>query len=234
MQQTGFISRILRGFADITFPPHCTICDTYLIPPERFLCSGCLEDLTRTHFHRRAHNPMEQRLVEVPFVRATAWLYYKRDMDAAKLIARMKYNHSPDLAQTLGKAMGDELFPTAFFSDIDLILPIPIHLIKRLRRGYNQSREISLGVTEATGVPTGKQLYARRHHPTQTARTAEQRRRNVENVFGIRDPESLHGLHVLILDDVCTTGATLLQAAQTILAAQPDCRISFLTLACTL
>jgi len=170
----------------------------------------------------------------------------------AQLIHDFKYRHFPGLAERLGEIMGTELLRSGFLYDIDAIVPIPMHRIKKARRGYNQTERLATGITRATDIPVCTLLKAARPHTTQTSKTLAQRRENVSNVFRLDHPGELVGKHILLIDDVCTTGATLTAAAETILRAtaativghninpihgydpsNPPLRISMLTLGAT-
>lgn len=219
---------------DFIFPRRCHICDEILGEGERYVCNACLARIPRTRYHRMPMNPMEQRFAGlVPFERATGVFFYSRESDIAILIQDFKYRGFRGLARYLGEVAGRELFSTGFLADADLILPVPMHFMKRARRGYNQTEQIAAGLSKATGIPVGRNLKARRPHRTQTALTLDQRRRNTAGLFGVNNPEALSGKCVVLLDDVCTTGATLTAAATALADIVPDIRIILLTLGAT-
>lgn len=166
----------------------------------------------------------------VPFERATAHFFYAPGSDLAQLIQDFKYRSFPGVAERLGEIMGEELLRVGYFYDIDGILPIPLHFTKRLRRGYNQAECLARGISNGTGVPVLKNLIASRAHRTQTSKSHEERAMNIRGVFDVKGRADLQGKHLLIVDDVCTTGSTLREAALTLHALVPDCHISFLPL----
>lgn len=218
---------------DILFPRNCHICDVTLAPHERFACTGCLANLPRSGFHKRKLNPMEERFAGIfPFVRGTGYFLYNRDSPLATLIHDMKYRHFPSIGDMLAETAGSELLPTGFFNGVDLIVPVPMHRWKQLRRGYNQTHHIADGLRKATGIPVSHTLKALRSHRTQTALSREQRLANTSGLFHIADPEEIEGRHVLLVDDVCTTGSTLISSAETLLTAHPTA-ITLFTLAVT-
>lgn len=219
---------------DFLFPRHCHICDAPLTQVESYVCSTCLARLPRTNYHRMPMNFMEQRFLGlVPFQRAAGHFFYSREGELSTLIQDFKYRHFGGLARRMGRLMGDELIITGFLSDIDLIVPVPMHWLKKGKRGYNQTEKIARGLSEATGINMSLELKAVRGHRTQTSLSREQRLANTAGIFLAPHPERLHGRHILLLDDVCTTGATLSEAARALLNAVPDCRVSFLTLGVT-
>ncbi len=132
----------------------------------------------------------------------------------------------------LGNLAASELFSTGFFSGIDMLVPVPMHFLKQARRGYNQTVRIASGVSSATGIPVAEALKACRPHKTQTSLTLEQRLANTADIFSVALPESVEGKGVLLIDDICTTGATITSAAETIWTAQPS-SLSILTIGVT-
>jgi ComF family protein len=225
---------IIKGLLDVLYPPVCHVCEGALAERERFVCRRCLERLPRTGYHRNPDNPMVERFAgQFPFTHATGHFFYSRDSDFASLIHDMKYRHFPAIGNLLGRVAGAELFPTGFFADVDLIVPVPMHFLKQVSRGYNQTDHIAAGVSDATGLPVAKALCAPRHHRTQTALSREQRLANMDNRFAVADHDAIAGQGVLLVDDICTTGATLRAAADTLLTANPRA-ITLLTLGVTI
>lgn len=232
------LSKILTGMigdmVDFVYPRHCHVCGTPLAPHEEFVCTLCVEHLPRTRYHVLDFNPMEQRFAGLfPFERATGHFFYSRGSALSQLIQDMKYRQFPGLARRLGRVVGEELYATAFFDGMEMIVPVPIHFMKKARRGYNQTEHLAAGITAATGIPTCCLLRACRPHKTQTSLTLAERRNNTSGIFRLRNPEKLDGRGVVLLDDVCTTGSTLTSAAEAILQEAPGCRLSLLTLGVT-
>lgn len=168
-----------------------------------------------------------------PFERATSWLIYSHGDIAARLVHDFKYHKSPRLARRIAVLMAEELSMTGYFNDIDGLIPIPQHWTGRLRRGYNQTEYLAEGIAQHTGIPILGNLRAVRRHRTQTAMTLQQRRDNITGCFAVERPERLTGMHLLLIDDVCTTGSTMIEAATTLLNANRSLKISILTLAST-
>ncbi len=222
------------GIADIIAPRYCMVCAGHLSDVEHHICNLCRASLPETNFHRKADNPVKQRFAGYTEIeQATALFYYVRHTPLADAIHAFKYRRFPSLAVEFGKEMGKRLFPSGFLSDIDMLIPVPIHFIKRLSRGYNQSERLAAGLGKNCNLPVRTNLYARRNHSTQTGLTPEERIHNIAGVFGVHRPEELHGKHILLIDDVCTTGSTLLACAQTLRQAVEDIRCSVATLATT-
>lgn len=226
---------------DLIIPRECHICGESLIDSEEFICSDCAAKLPLTRYdaywanHTAPNsdlNPMEQRFAgQLPMVHAAAPFFYTRDSALASLVHDFKYRGFSRLAVTLGRLGAYILLPTSFFSGIDIILPIPLHWSKLLRRGYNQTEMIARGISKVTGISVGSQLKARRPHRTQTSLTARQRLENTRDIFSLRNPADLKGSHILLVDDICTTGATLLSAGMAVAASlENDVRLSLFTL----
>lgn len=226
--------RPLLPLLDYLYPRVCHICGVTLSGHERYLCTPCLARMPRTHYHRQPDNPMEQRFFGIfPFERATGHFFYSRGSDLASLVHDFKYHAFPGLAAYLGEVVATELLTTGFLSDIDVVIPVPMHFLKKARRGYNQTERIAGGVSKVSAIPVSHNLKAVRPHRTQTAMTLSERIENTRGIFRLDSPEEIDGKVVLLLDDVCTTGATLSAAAEAIISAAPSARISLLTLGVT-
>lgn len=227
----NWITRIL----DFISPRLCVVCGQRLAPTERSLCSVCLFHLPRTDFHQKPlDNPMAQLFWGLaPIEKAAALFYYHPHSETAQLVYRLKYNNRPDIAEDMGRVMANELQATDFFSDIDVLLPVPL-ASKRLRqRGYNQSEQLAKGISDITHLPIVTKALRRKHfQQSQTTLNRWQRQENVEDTFWLKDGSQLLDKHVLLIDDICTTGATLISCANTLKDIK-GIRISVLTLGFT-
>ena len=206
-----------KDFLNFLFPPECHICGTSLAPHEKFVCSLCLNNLQRTGFHRNKMNPMVERFAgKFPFDRATGLFFYSRDSSLSKLVQDMKYRNFPDIGNLLGEKAGEELFSTGFFLDIDYIVPVPMHFFKQLKRGYNQTERIAEGLSHATGIPWIRPMKMTRSHKSQTYMSQSERMENSKGIFRVTNPEIIKNKRILLIDDICTTGSTLSEAAITL------------------
>ncbi|MBD5370894.1 MAG: ComF family protein [Bacteroides sp.] len=227
------------------------------IPPA--ICPLCAASLPRTRYELNPDNPVALRLASLtPFHRAHSHFFYTPDSLLAALIHDFKYRFHPSTARYLGALMASDLAPHGYFADIDAILPIPIHWTRRLRRGYSQTRHLASGILSTllttSAVPTpafptspastpavpiiSDALRAIRPHRTQTALTPAGRLQNTRSIFRLDRRLLLDALpspsdtpHLLLLDDVCTTGATVASAAEAVLDAIPGACLTILTLA---
>ena len=225
----------LRRFLDFLCPRHCVVCGRTLSPSEQSLCGVCLLHLPRTTFQ---FTPCENDVAQLfwgqlPVERAAALFFYEPHSETAQLLYQLKYNQRPDIGEDLGRVMAKEMQLAHFFDGIDVLVPVPLSRKRRRQRGYNQSEMLARGISDVTRLPIDTRSVCRDHfHKSQTFLTRLERRENVEGIFRLRHPKCLEGRHVLLIDDVCTTGATLIACGEA-LRHVPGIRISVLTLAYT-
>lgn len=227
----NWITRIL----DFISPRLCVVCGHRLAPTERSLCSVCLFHLPRTDFHLKPlDNPMAQLFWKLSSVqKAAALFYYHPHSETAQMVYRLKYNNRPDVGEDMGRVMASELQCSDFFSDIDVLMPVPLSRKRLRQRGYNQSEMLAIGISDITHLPVvTKTLHRKEFHQSQTKLNRWQRQENVADTFLFIDNGSLKGRHVLLIDDVCTTGATLIACANALKNIE-NIRISVLTLGFT-
>lgn len=228
----SLIARTIRGLADMVYPKVCEVCGRSLAPGEETMCLHCLYGLPRTHIHREEFNEIHHRLAgQVAVDRAAAYFHYYRESGYAGIIHSGKYGGRPSLMRRMGARMARELKNDGFFDGVDMLLPVPLHPYKRFRRGYNQSAEIARGVSDVTGIVTGDNIKATRWRGSQTrTESIYDRWINARLDYRVKNSASLDGKHVMIVDDVITTGATMLACMNAIHDAAPGCRISVIAL----
>lgn len=229
------IKNLIDSLLGMIFPNVCEICGNSLVEGEKVICSHCTIELPRTGYHLDSNfNELHKRLLcHCPIERATAFFHYYKDNRFSHLIHLIKYGNRPELGVALGQIFTRELKQSNFFNDIDLIIPVPIHSSKKRKRGYNQSEMIARGISKETGIPVSNNLVAYQAHSTQTRKNAIGRWLNSEGIFGAIGEEGLDGRHVLIVDDVITTGATMIRCCEAIHSASPTTTVSVLSLAST-
>ena len=224
----GFIN----GLLNLLYPPLCVVCGRNLIAGEEHLCSACLYALPRTRFHSERQNPVCERFWgKLPFEKATAAFHYQKESHMQLLMESFKYKSNRQLAFYLGSYAGIQLSKQGFFEQIDLILPVPLHKNKERRRGYNQSELIARGLAHCSGLPVDTGSLGRAvENPTQTRRSIWERSLNVQQIFRLNSSEKLAGKHVLLVDDVLTSGSTMEACGNALLEAR-GLRLSFFALA---
>ena len=168
--------------------------------------------------------PVESAMAMYWFVEGTEW---------QRIIHNFKYHGRWFFAQKMGEWLGEELRDSGNFEGVDLVIPIPLHYRRRLMRGYNQSEQLALGLGRKMGVKCDFRSVCRRsYNESQTSKSRSERWENVEEIFEVRDADKLRGRHILLVDDVLTTGATISSCAMAIhRACEGDVRISIATLA---
>lgn len=227
------LSDLLRDLAALFFPPHCAVCGEPLAEGERTVCTLCRATAPLTGFWREADNPVFRKCWGlVPVERASGFLYFVHGSGWRRLIHGFKYRGAWRTARDMGAWYGGYLAASGLYDDVDVVVPLPLHPFKRCRRGYNQSEYIAEGIAARLGVGVDRRSVRRRRNTaSQALKPRRERARNVEGAFAVRRPERLAGRHVLLVDDVMTTGSTLLSCAAEILRAVPDCRVSIAALA---
>jgi ComF family protein len=160
-------------------------------------------------------------------------MFYEPHSEMAQLIYQMKYNNRPDIGEDMGRLMAQEMKMGGFFESIDVLLPVPISSKRQRQRGYNQSERLAQGISDVTGLPVCTCAVIRQDfQQSQTMLNRQERRKNVEKAFLLLHPEMLANRHVLLIDDVCTTGATLISLGSAIQHIE-GIKISILTLGYT-
>ncbi len=228
----GLINLAVGAVADMMFPRVCAMCGCSLVDGEEILCLHCRSILPVTDMHLMSPNPLEEKLIgSVPLERAVAYCHYDRGAPFARLVQHAKYHGRPGILRWLARRYAGMLCDEGFFDDIDAIIPVPMHVFKRMRRGFNQAEWVARGVSDVTGLPVMHNLVAVRGHDTQTHRGAFSRWENAQSLYKTVRPAETDGLHVLIVDDVVTTGATVLACAASLRQASPTARLSALMIA---
>ncbi len=227
-----FLKGLGDAFVSLFFPPCCPVCGHPLPKGERALCLPCNMGFPRTNYHLEKDNPVEKLFWgKVHVERATSYFFYRRGSDYREILQRIKYRGEEELGEVMGAHLAAELARSDFFDGIDLLVPVPLHAKKLAQRGYNQSVCIARGIASVTGIPVDVRSVVReRHTETQTQKSPFERWSNVDSVFVHRSPKLHKGKHVLLVDDVLTTGATTVACASAFLGVE-DVRISVLTLA---
>lgn len=207
----GYIFDLWDDLLSLLFPRLCYACGNYLLRNEKVICTECYILIPRTGYHLQEENPVEQLFWgRCKLERAAAFSYYTRESRIRSLIHNLKYKGIREIGFELGRIYGLTLSGSGFLEGIDLIVPVPLHDSKKRARGFNQSDLISDGLSEATGLPVNFSILERvSRSATQTRRSRYERWVNVEGIFSVTDTSSVRGKHILLVDDVITTGSTI-------------------------
>lgn len=224
------IKAILSAIGAYFAPSRCAICQEPLQYSERMLCTRCAT-LLPVYTPEDICNNSVARLFwgVVPVAHGTVLFHYDSSSPHHRLLVLMKYGQRPDLCRYMGSMLATRYLSTDFFSGIDLIVPVPLSHQRQKHRGYNQSNEIAQGISKVTKIPVAEKSVIRPiDNPTQTHLSREARLSNVKGVFAVAEPEKLEGKHILLVDDVITTGATIKELASSIYDATPTCTFSMI------
>ncbi len=204
------ISKLWADFTNIFFPDLCIACRNRPPQPSIPICVTCENSLSLTNFHEHEENDLLERFWgRVPIKYGAALFYFQKNSAIQELFHQLKYNNNPKIGVLLGEWYGYEL-RKSHFMEIDAIIPVPLHPKKLHLRGYNQSDSIAQGLGKALQKPIyTKALVRIENTETQTKKTRMERFDNVKNAFQVNEPNLIKGKHLLIVDDVLTTGATI-------------------------
>lgn len=223
-----------NDIVELFFPRLCPVCGKKLLPDEAGICTGCLLRLPYTGIGNTPGNALEQCFWGLfPIERASALFLYDKDSPYARLLHDMKYHHQPRLCREMGRLMAHSWKASGFFEGIDFLVPVPLHPQRQRERGYNQSEELARGLSLVTGIPVCTTAVLRvRNNYSQTRKSASERWANTDTLFRATPAAAplLAGKHILLLDDVTTTGATLTACADA-LREIPHIRLSVASLA---
>lgn len=222
----------ITDFINLLFPDLCIVCGANLLRNEQHICLTCLHNIPKTNFHLTSDNLVEKRFWgKVQICKGTAFFYFQKGSAFQKLLHSLKYKGNKEIGEILGKYAAADLSESPDFRMIDLIIPVPLHPKKFKKRGYNQSEWIAKGLSTIFGKPYDTTtLFRLRETTTQTKKSVFERYENTEGIFGLLDKNTLSGKHILLVDDVLTTGSTLEACAQTLLNCE-DVKVSVFTLA---
>ena len=223
---------LLARLIDTLAPRSCTVCGGRLTVTEEVMCACCNHSLPRTGYAKSGYDNRLVRLFwgRIPIEKGAAFFFYKAHSDTSRLICQLKYGGHPELGEGLGRIVAAEFAHDSFFEGITAVVPVPLARQREKERGDNQSVEIARGISAETGLPVLDKVLERiSFHGSQTQKGRWERNENVEKAFRLLDTSALNNQHILLVDDVITSGATLVAAAKEVLKGE-NVKVSVLSL----
>lgn len=215
------VKEIRSSFLHLFFPHICAGCGSDIINEQNEICMRCMHELPQTNFEQHSNNPVEKRFWgRLPLQNGAALFYFSKESLVQQLVHQFKYKRNKELGLQLGRIMGDALLKSNRFP-IDGLIPLPLFTKKQQRRGYNQSEILCNGIAEILKIPVLNNVITRpQHTETQTHKGRIERWKNIEGKFVLTDPSAIKDKHILLVDDVITTGATLESCGSELLKAE--------------
>ena len=237
-----FFSTCWQAILEVLFPSCCAACGQKLLHEEQNICASCLVSIVRTEHAQLPDNGIDMLFSElqtsnrktIPYERGATFAYYNRERGKIlrTLIEKGKFGTqmNPDIFYVLGRAAAREYVGSALLEDVDLLVPIPLHVRRLRERGFNQAEYICKGLHEITKIPIDTEHLMRiKNNPHQSRSRMDERANNVKDLFAIQYPEEWKGKHILLVDDVITTGSTMFECMKQ-LASVRGCRVSVFAL----
>jgi ComF family protein len=221
---------MIEALINLVYPQLCIGCNGALLKSEQFICTFCIQQFPETNFHLQKDNELEKAFWgRVRLQRAFSFLVFRKKGVVQNILHELKYGNNPELGVFLGELYGSKLKQAGVSGDV--IVTIPLHASKLKQRGYNQSDCFAQGLSKVLNIPHYPNAIKRiKSTETQTKKNRVERWDNVETVFSVYDPLLIQNKHVLLVDDVITTGATIEACAQVILTQTND--VSVASIAC--
>ena len=225
--------RLVNDLLHLVYPNNCLVCERELSVSEQHICSFCSQNISPTNFHLFKDETIMDKLFwgRIKIDRTYAHIFFEKNKVSQDVLFSIKYKDNPDLATHFGKEIGKILLKTAGFITVDAIIPVPLHPKKKFIRGYNQSDALAKGICETFEKPLdAKSVVRSKHSETQTKKSRFQRWDNVNRIFAVNQSIQQYK-HIVIVDDVITTGSTIEAIVNAIRVENPDILISVVTLA---
>lgn len=222
----------LADFISLLFPQLCAACGESLVANEHIICTDCLFNFPYTNFHQQPDNIVARQFWgKIKLEAAFALFYFTKGGKIQHLMHEFKYNGNHQIGNLLGNIAGGQLIKNDIFSSVDLIVPVPLHKSRLRERGYNQSACYAAGLAEQLNAAAELDNLVRAvATKTQTHKSRFARFENMKEVFMVKFPEHLTNKHILLVDDIVTTGSTL-EACGTELLKVPGLKLSVATIA---
>lgn len=228
------LKKALHPLLHLFIPHQCAGCGSDIMSRQQVLCMHCINRLPVTSFHNHADNPIEKIFWgRMPVTSAASYLYFSKDSVLQHIVHEIKYKGNKELGYFMGRKMGEALLYSQRFNDIDALVPLPLFAARERKRGYNQAFLLCRGMSEVLSLPVLNRVIGRHtSSETQTNKNRIDRWLNMQGKFELQQPGVIGGKHILLVDDVITTGATLEACGQELLTV-PGTRLSIMTMAYT-
>jgi len=209
---------IIDHFIGLFYPEFCAACGQSLVSGEKTICLSCLQKIPRTRLHLQKDNVIEQRFWgKANIERATAFYYFTKKSNFQKILHQLKYKNNKEVGVVMGKYAAAELAESEDFANFDFIIPVPLHPKKQNKRGYNQALCIVQGLAEILkGEINTENLVRVIENPTQTKKSVYERWENTKGIFEVKNPQLFENKRILLVDDVLTTGSTIIACVEAI------------------
>ena len=226
------LTDLFDGLLGLFYPKLCLGCGENLQTGSDLICATCQIDMPQTHLHETRDNAFTQKFVgRIPIETGAAFFYFSKELHTRHLLHQLKYHDKPELAVQIGRVYGEILKKSPHYQGIELIVPVPLHPKKEWLRGYNQAAKFGEGLAESMGLEQAEHGMRRiEHRESQTRKTKSDRHDNARQLYEVADAARLSGKHVLLVDDVLTTGATLENCGK-YLCELPGIKVSLATIA---
>ncbi len=232
IESSNIAKKFVTGIMHLIYPQLCAVCGYQGIEVNDIFCIDCFSELPFTNQCQLEQNTFKEHFEsKIRIEHGASLLFFVKRGMVQGIIHDLKYKDKPEIGIKTGKILGYEILKSPYFGKIDFVVPVPLHHRKKMIRGYNQSEKIAIGIADVIGakILTGN-IVRVKNTATQTKMNTEQRSENVSNAFTSKAPSVFKNKHVLIVDDVLTTGSTLLECSKPIRNVQ-DVKLSFATLA---
>lgn len=226
------IKKIISSTLHLFYPHLCNGCNSDMLNKDSLLCIECINNLPHTNYAKFEKNPIEKIFWgRLPIKAAFAEFYFDKESLLQHLIHQLKYKSNTQIGIFLGEMMGNSINNSTLYKNIDALIPLPLFADKERKRGFNQAKVICDGISNTTNIPVlNNSIIRQRFTETQTRKHRTERWQNVAESFALNNAQALAGKHILLVDDVITTGATL-EACGNIILQIPNTTLSIATLA---
>lgn len=206
----NLIATYLKDFGSLIFPEICHACGDSLVATEKHFCTNCIYQLPYTNYHLQPDNKIAKQFWgRIKVNSACAFLYFNKGGKVQNIMHQLKYNNQPQIGIEIGRMYAKTLMKSPIYTSAEAIIPVPLHPKKLLKRGYNQSEQFAVGLSEILNIPVKTDvLYRDKAAESQTTKTRGNRFDNMKTVFKAHNIDCVFK-NVLLVDDTITTGATL-------------------------